>query len=171
MTTNAAAQALIREATERFLSECAHASASQWPFRPTPAHWSMAHVAEHVAISDRNIFRLLTQRLLDSRLDGRVTDVIDAEIPYLFYRGDEPPNVAPPTGDWKKEAAHDAINANVRSILEWVATVDTDLRAVAVTHPVFGLLDGVQWLLFVAAHTERHRAQLIGLKRHPEFPS
>ena len=171
MTTNAAAQTLIREATERFLNECAHASASQWLFRPTPTHWSMAHIAEHVAIGDRNIFRLLTQRLLASRLDGRVTDVIDAEIPYLFYRGDEPPNVATPTGDWKKEAAHDALNANVRSILEWVATVDTDLRAVAVAHPVFGLLDGMQWLLFVAAHTERHRAQLIGLKRHPEFPS
>jgi hypothetical protein len=29
-------------------------------------------------------------------------------------------------------------------------------------------MDGIQWLLFVTAHTERHRAQLIGLKRLQE---
>jgi hypothetical protein len=49
--------------------------------------------------------------------------------------------------------------------------VRVDLRGVAVPHPVFGLLDGVQWLFFAAAHTERHRAQLIGLKRHCNFPA
>jgi len=27
-------------------------------------------------------------------------DVDDEEIPYLFYRGDEPPHVAAPTGTW-----------------------------------------------------------------------
>ena len=41
-------------------------------------------------------------------------------------------------------------------------------RFTFVPHPVFGLMDGLQWVLFAAAHTERHRAQLIGLiKRYP----
>jgi hypothetical protein len=52
----------------------------------------------------------------------------------------------------------------VRGIEQWAAeNVGRDLRAIGTPHPVFGLLDGVQWLLFAGAHTERHRAQLIGL--------
>jgi len=32
----------------------------------------------------------------------------------------------------------------------------------------FGRLDGVQWLLFVIAHTERHRVDLMNLRRRFE---
>jgi DinB superfamily len=171
MITKAQAQGQIHDATQRLLGECAGASDAQWLFRPAATRWSMAHIVEHVAISNHNILRALTRGLLNNRLDGRATDVIDTEIPYLFYRGDEPPNVATPTGGWTKEAAREALRTNAQAILEWASTVHADLRAVAVAHPMFGLVDGVQWLLFAAAHTERHRAQLIGLKRHPEFPA
>ena len=171
MNGKVAAKAQVREATERFVAECARATDGQWLFRPTPTQWSMAHVTEHVAISNGNIRQMLTKRLLDSPIGGRATDVVDVEIPYLFYRGDEPPNVATPTGDWtNRETAMEALSASARAILEWAGGVNADLRTVGIAHPVFGLLDGVQWLLFAAAHTERHRAQLIGLRRHQEFP-
>ncbi|HME68845.1 MAG TPA: DinB family protein, partial [Myxococcota bacterium] len=58
--------AQIREATERFLAQCTSASDSQWLFRPTPTSWSMAQVTEHVALSNRNIYGMLTKRLLDN---------------------------------------------------------------------------------------------------------
>ncbi len=35
----------------------------------------------------------------------------------------------------------------------------------------FGVMDGVQWLLFAGAHTERHRRQLLGFERRADFPS
>ena len=166
MTGKLDAGALIREAADCFVAECARATDAQWLFVPGGEKWSMAHVAEHVAISNRNIRQRLEQRLLASPIGGRTAGVIDAEIPYLFYRGEEPPNVATPSGDWKdrKEAAA-ALVASARSILDWSGRVDADLRSVGLDHPVFGLLDGIQWLLFVAAHIERHRAQLIGLVR------
>ena len=159
-----AAQAQVRDAAARFAAECERASEDRWRARPASAHWSMAEVAEHVAISNRNIGHMLAKRLIGSPREGRATGVIDAEIPYLFYRGDEPPNVATPTGSLGDgRAAAAAVDASARAILAWAGEVTTDLRAVAVAHPVFGLLDGVQWLLFAAAHMERHRAQLIGL--------
>ena len=165
------AETQIREATERFLAQFATASDTQWTFRPSPNAWSMAHVTEHVATSNRNIARVLAKPLLSSPLAGRVPDVIDAEIPYLFYRGEEPPNVAAPAGDWTdRKVAAEALEASARAILDWLRGVSADLRTFGVAHPAFGVLDGVQWLLFVAAHVERHRAQLIGIRRHPDFP-
>jgi uncharacterized damage-inducible protein DinB len=172
MTTKTDALANIRKASERFLAEGATASAKQWTFRPMPGQWSMAEVTEHVAIANQGILRVLSQHLQGSGLGAAKPDVIDDEIPYLFYRGEEPPNVGTPTGTWTAlpEAAK-AFGASVQPLLDWVAAADFDLRQCGVPHPVFGLMDGVQWLLFAVAHTERHRAQLVGLRRHKDFPS
>jgi len=158
----------LREATERMLAELTRVTDAQWSIRTAPDQWSVAQVAEHVAISNRNICRMLMKRLLVSPLGDRTTDVTDAEIPYLFYRGDEPPDVAAPTGDWMKAHAAQELDASARAIVEWAQGANTDLRSVGIAHPVFGLLDGIQWLLFAAAHTERHRAQILGLRRHWE---
>jgi uncharacterized damage-inducible protein DinB len=70
MDTDSASQQ-VREATERFLAKCARASDSQWLFRPTPTSWSMAQATEHVALSNRNIYGMLTKRLLDNPIDGQ----------------------------------------------------------------------------------------------------
>jgi hypothetical protein len=130
--------------------------------RPATHAWSVAHVAEHVAISNRGILAMLGRRVAASPL-AAPTDVLDLEIPYLFYRGEEPPQVATPTGDWTQPAALDALDASSRALLDWAEDCSLDLRAVGAPHPAFGLLDGIQWLLFAAAHMERHRAQVITL--------
>ncbi len=162
----------LRETAARFRAELARASLAQWQFRPSASHWSMAEVTEHVALSNGNIGRMLSTRILGSPIGSQVVAVRDDEIPYLFYRAEEPPNIAQPTGALADvEAGADAIDASADSILQWVSGVTLDLRTVASAHPVFGLMDGVQWLLFVSAHIERHRAQILGLKRHPDFPA
>jgi len=97
--------------------------------------------------------------------------VADDEIPYLFYRGDEPPNVSTPTGSWTDiDSATEQFAASAESLATWYAESDLDLRAYAAPHPVFGTLDAMQWLLFAQAHIERHRAQVIGLTQRPGFP-
>ena len=46
-------------------------------------------------------------------------DVDDEEIPYLVYRGDEPPHVAAPTGTWTDRAVALAdIDASVQPFLD-----------------------------------------------------
>lgn len=171
MREKIAAEAQLRAATERFLAECAQATQDQWRLHPSPGHWSMADVAEHVVVSNGNILRLLSRRLLECPIGTRTVDVTDAEIPYLFYRGEEPPDVAAPTGALRdREAAAEALDASARSILDWAGSVTVDLRSVGIAHPVFGLLDGIQWLSFAGAHVERHRAQLIGLRRRLHRP-
>ena len=166
MITKPDAAQLLRDATARFVAQCNLASSPQWNFRTKPGAWSMGDVAEHVALANRGILARLAKTLLGSRIDGRQPDIIDDEIPYLFYRGDEPPNVSTPTGAWTSWGeAKTTFEEGATALLKWVDEATLDLRAYGVPHPVFGLMDGMQWVLFAAAHTERHRAQLIGLQR------
>jgi hypothetical protein len=38
------------------------------------------------------------------------------------------------------------------------------LRSLTYPHPIFGLLDGVQWLLFAASHHDNHTRDLLELR-------
>jgi DinB superfamily len=44
-----------------------------------------------------------------------------------------------------------------------------DLRAHVSDSPL-GPLDGYEWLLFIAAHSERHTKQMLEVKAAPDFP-
>jgi uncharacterized damage-inducible protein DinB len=166
MIAKPTALGFLRDATARFVEQCDLASSAQWNSRLEPQAWSMGDVAEHVAIANRGILSRLAKSLSESPIARGAPDVIDDEIPFLFYRGDEPPNVATPTGAWTSwHQKRAAFAEGARSLSVWVDETSLDLRAHVLPHPVFGLMDGVQWVLFAAAHTERHRAQLIGLTR------
>lgn len=169
MDDRAHAVAALHDAAARFLGT-ARVSPEQWLFSP-PGAWSLSQITEHVAISCENIAGLLAAHLAGRSIERGATGVLDVEIPYLFYRGDEPPNVAAPSGTWSDpdDAAH-RLAASVAAIASWADATALDLRSVGVRHPVFGVLDGVQWLLFAAAHLERHRAQALGLRAVASYP-
>jgi DinB superfamily len=161
---------LIRLSADRFIDAVVGMTDEQWSYRPRNGGWTASEVTEHVTIANRNIFLLLEKRL-ESPVPG-LQGVSDDEIPYLFYRGDEPPDVAAPTGIWTDiAAAAKALDASADDLATWANTTELDLRAHGVVHPAFGALDAHQWLLFAHAHTERHRAQVIGLERQAGFPS
>jgi hypothetical protein len=158
----------IEAATERFIALCAEAPTELWVRSPDRG-WSMAEVAEHVALANELVMRGPATKLEANPLGVEAPTLVDDEIPFLFYGGDEPPNVATPSGGWTDTArACELLEASARAIIDWSGAVEFDLRGHAVPHPAFGLLDGVQWLLFVAAHIERHRAELRALHRRFE---
>jgi hypothetical protein len=49
-------------------------------------------------------------------------------------------------------------------LVAWVRGTPADLRAHGLPHPVFGVFDGIQWILFAAAHTDNHLPQLRALQ-------
>lgn len=159
----------LRQAADRFL-RTVRVRPEQWLFSPSGA-WSLSRITEHVAISCDSIARLLDTHLASKPIQPGATGVLDVEIPYLFYRGDEPPTVATPTGSLTDPAeGAQRLSTSVDAIITWARATSLDLRAVGVRHPVFGVLDGMQWLLFAAAHVERHRAQAIGVQTRPDYP-
>jgi hypothetical protein len=80
-----------------------------------------------------------------------------------------PETVRPSGGRYAsaEEAAADFAEARA-AVLEFARTTAADLRAVFVPHPALRELDGYQWLLFIACHTDRHAAQLDALRAPDE---
>lgn len=88
-------------------------------------------------------------------------DITDDEMPYLFYGGEEPPNLATPTGTWTNlNEGVERLRGSADAIVDWASGTPLELRCHGLVHPVFGLLDGAQWVRFAAVHTWRHRPDL-----------
>lgn len=169
MTTTRDAGALMRRRTDRFLECVGGMTGEQWLYRPPSGGWSVSEVTEHVATSNRGVLGRLRNGL-ETPLPGPL-GVADDEIPFLFYLGDEPPGVATPTGEWTDlSTAVAEFDTRAQAVVDFAAETDLDLREHGCSHPIFGVLDGAQWLLFAGAHTERHRRQLIGYQLQPDFP-
>lgn len=159
------ALASFDRASARTVATCVDVPAQDWATRPAGRRHAIAEVLEHMALSN-DLFGARLRKIAEAPArDTPYAILHDDEIPHLFERVDEPPGIAEPTGAWTDVA--DAVRAFERSAAGVSSCVDLDdaqFRRRGARHPVFGPLDGVQWALFAAAHTERHRSEIIGLR-------
>ena len=115
---------------------------------------------EHVIASNRLFARQIAH--LAAGADTRPTTLYtDFEIGYLFDRAAEPPGIAAPEGKFTGHELLEALAGSRAALREAGEVSSGDMRLKSAPHPVFGELDGVQWALFAAAHTERHRAEIL----------
>lgn len=151
--------------------------ADQWNFRPEEGVWSILEIAEHVALVEDGIARLLIEKLADKPLSEderrglKSRDTLVTTV--LFDRKTRMP--APerikPTGRYGDPMEAAAVFESTQArLLEWLEETPLDLRAHGSPHPMLGMLDGKQWLLFAAAHTERHTRQILEVKKDPRYP-
>ena len=63
-----------------------------------------------------------------------------------------------------------AFAAGRAATLHYVQSTNAALHQQLAPLPGLGLLDGYQWLLLIAAHTERHVRQIEAIRLHPSFP-
>ena len=153
----AAALARMRESTGAFVRLLEDVEAAQASVRPAGEEWSLVETVEHVVVANRNAFRRLAEAAPFAAQAPRIDD--DA-IPRVFERP-APPDLARPTGRFATlDAAIAALSASCDEIARWTEAAPTDLRALGAAHPLLGMLDGVQWILFIGAHTDNHVPQL-----------
>jgi hypothetical protein len=152
--------------TEGFLTALEGVDEATWRHKPAPERWSVAEIAEHTTVVLQSIAKLLTRKLLSLPLPPRESAprISDDQIVRLMFdrskRRDAPAPMNP-TGRFADLAATVAAFTQARDQLDaFVRGTEADLRAYGAPHPILGTLDGVQWLLFAAAHTERHTRQL-----------
>ena len=58
---------------------------------------------------------------------------------------------------------------NREKLIEYVKSTNEDLRNHVATLP-FGMIDSYQFVLFIAAHSNRHTQQIIEVKADPNYP-
>ena len=150
-------------------------SEAQWNFKPAPDRWSVAEVTEHIAAAED----LLMKRLQDEAMkapprsgseDVKAIDLFVLQaIPDRSHKAQAPEPLKPNNrfGSPKDSLKH-FTDSRAKTIAFLKKT--NDLRQHATDSPLGKKLDGYEWLLFIAAHSERHTKQIEEVKADPNFP-
>jgi hypothetical protein len=153
----------LARSTHAFLATMEGVTAPDYLASPGPGRWSLAENAEHTTVVIRGVERLFSTRLLNQPMAGAERRVTDADLSrFLPDRGRQvqAPEMVLPKGRWTtREDMAAALTATTEGISNWSRGAPADLRDYGAPHPVLGPLDGIQWLLFLGLHTDRHARQ------------
>jgi hypothetical protein len=151
-------------------------SEAQWNFKAGPDRWSVAQVMEHIAAAEDFIRVNLVQEkvmTLPAGTPGRDVKKIDAAveamIPDRSHKAQAPAPLVPNNRFGSPEGS-------LKHFLESRESTEQFLRSTAGLRdhvmddgPV-GKMDGYEFILFIAAHSERHVKQINEVKADPTFP-
>ncbi|PWT99493.1 MAG: hypothetical protein C5B51_27090 [Terriglobia bacterium] len=155
-------------------------SQAQWNYKPSPDRWSIAEIVEHVIFVQEQVLGPIREKLESAPVTPvrpdckQVDDVIIYQIPSRLAKF---PSPAQPSGGLGLAEALDRLPANYGRLAERLEkTPGLRERSIesrplrAISNGAYDMMDGYQWILAVAAHTERHTKQVVELMADPGFP-
>jgi len=168
--------AYMEKTAKQFVSSIEGLTPQQWSYKPASGGWSIAECAEHITLSEDAIFGLANNMLkappqpndpprtreMDEKIIAGLTD---------RSRKAQAPEMLKPTGKFPTPAAAvtQFMERRNRS-LEFARTTQEDLRGRVQKNQIFGTVDAYQYLLYMAAHSSRHTAQLNEVKTDANYP-
>ncbi|HYZ84788.1 MAG TPA: DinB family protein [Bryobacteraceae bacterium] len=159
----------------KLLAACEDLSPKQWTFRCGEDQWTIAEVVEHIVMVERGISVMLQRKLMQSSPVDQVSSDLDERIRLAVVDRSckqQTPERLNPSGKFPDgPAALEAFESTRAKTLEWFSTASDDLRRYRMPHPVLGPIDGYQWIVFVAAHAERHTLQIEEVKTASGYPA
>jgi hypothetical protein len=158
-------------------------SEAQWKFKPAPDRWSIAEIVEHMVVTQEYVLGPIREQLAKApavstdRDYQKVDAVVVNQIPDRLVKF-QAPEALQPTGRWAPSAALDRLLKNYERLTEYLeSTPDLRLHMLeapplkAVSKGKYESMDGYQWVLATAAHTERHTKQILEVKADANFPA
>lgn len=151
-------------------------SAAQWNFKPAPDRWSVAEVMEHIAAAE-DLLRGLDEQVMKSPAipardpaDVKKTDeTVLAVVPDRSHKAQAPEPLRPTNRFGSPQEAVKHFLAT-RAETEAFLKNTPELRGHVGDSPL-GKLDGYQYVLLIAAHSERHTKQILEVKADANFPA
>jgi hypothetical protein len=186
ITASACAQSLTqadRDSAVKYLASTkqgvldatAGLSEAQWNFKPAPDRWSVAEVTEHIAAAEDYLRGMVTEQVMKAppRPEGDDVKAIDemvlAKVPDRTNKVQAPEPLKPTNRFGSPQASLKHFEETRQQTLDFLKQHD-DLRAHAADSPFDKKLDGYEWILFIAAHSDRHTKQINEVKADPNFP-
>ena len=162
---------------KQFLDAVAGLTPAQWSYKPSPSSWSLAEIAEHLAVTEDWIFDMVTKQILASpaqpekRAETRGKDeMVLKTIPDRSSKREAPAEIAPAHRFATPQAAVDHFRAARDRTIGYIQTTPDDLRVHFAPHRAVGLIDAYQWFLVASGHTARHLEQMAEVKAGPHYP-
>ncbi len=151
-------------------------SDAQWNFKPAPDRWSVAEVMEHLAAAEDMLRGLTQEQIMKSPpVPVRSAEEIKKSdesvltmVPDRSHKAQAPEPLRP-TNRFGSPAAAQKHFVESRASTEEYLRNATGLREHLGDSPL-GKLDGYEFVLFTAAHSERHTKQMLEVKADPNFP-
>jgi hypothetical protein len=149
-------------------------SEAQWNFKPAPDRWSVAQAVEHIAVAEDIIREMLKEKVMmapagDAGRDVKKADeAVLAMVPDRTHKAQAPEPLVPTNRFGSPEGS-------IKHFMESRATTEDFLKTATglrdhVADSPLGKLDGYEFVLFIAAHSERHTKQINEVKADPNFP-
>lgn len=149
-------------------------SEAQWNFKPAPDRWSVAQVAEHIAAAEDFLRTLAKEKVMLApagevgRDVSKTDEAVMAMVPDRSHKAQAPEPLVPTNRFGSPEGS-------IKHFVESRATTEdflkntTGMRDHVLESPM-GKLDAYEFVLLVAAHSERHTKQINEVKADPNFP-
>jgi uncharacterized damage-inducible protein DinB len=161
---------------DQVMSEVSKLSDAQWNFKQGPDRWSVGEVVEHLALAEafladtRQKVMAGAPATADQLAKAKPQDdVVLKAIPDRTKKVQAPEPIQPKQRLGSRAQVMAAYSDRRAQTLAYAQKTADDLRSRVGDSPL-GPLDGYQWLLFVAAHNERHLGQIREVKADPKFP-
>src|SRR5262245_29303709 len=150
-------------------------SEAQWKFKPGPERWSVAEVLEHIVLSEDFLLKNTSHIVMKSPAGKPDRDYKSGDKLVLSAIADrtqkaQAPEALHPTGRWSPPETLQRFLKSRDRTTEFLKSTP-DLREHVADSPLGQPLDAYQWLLFIAAHSERHTKQILEVKSDPNFPT
>jgi hypothetical protein len=156
-------------------------SEAQWAFKPSADQWSIAEIVEHVLYVQQHVLGPVREQLASAPAaseDHDCAHIDEIVINRFSNRLAKFPSPHKPAGDLSQTEALAGLAKNCGELAGYLETTP-DLRQHALDAPplkavsmgTYHVLDGYQWILAAAAHTERHTKQILEVKAHIDFPA
>ncbi|HZO56119.1 MAG TPA: DinB family protein [Bryobacteraceae bacterium] len=173
------AMSYLHATRKQFADSVRGVSAEQAKWKAEPGRWSVAEVAEHIALSEDFLFQMVTGKLVkgapataeQKALTKGKDDLIPRVVPDRSQKFQAPEPIVPKGKFANLEDVKKAFLAWRDRTILFVEKTDISLRDYVAPHPAMKELDAYQWLLFLAAHSERHLKQLQEVKDNPGYPA
>ena len=159
---------LLESSAARFSELVQSLSAAEWDAQPIGDAWSIAQICEHIGLVEVGSGKLIARKLFETPaseemlLEARDKDrIIKKMMRDRAGTARKAPDFVTPTGKWRtrEELLSDFWQWR-GSTIAMLSDPAREPRHFAAKHPVWGMLDGTGWGLFLATHLERHLEQI-----------
>lgn len=157
-------------------SKTADLSEEQLNFQSSDENWSILMCLEHIYLTEVALFEMVQTVLEQEATDeerGRIETTDEEILRNIVDRTArfKAPEMLHPVNTFNNaENAIEAITENRQVIFEIMEKYSIDEMRSKVADAPFGIIDGYQYLLFIAGHANRHSLQIDEIMASEEFP-
>ncbi|HXN28477.1 MAG TPA: DinB family protein [Candidatus Acidoferrales bacterium] len=163
----------LEQTRDAIVADTKNFTPAQWNFKAAPDKWSVAQTLEHIALAEDDLFQTITEKVMKAPAGAADRDTAKFDALVLNMVPDrstkrQAPAELVPTGRWTPAETLDHFLKSRARTIEFLQSTG-DLRQHVLDSPL-GPLDAYEWVLFIAAHSERHTKQILEVEASPNFP-